>query len=98
MLICPLGLEQFDQKVSGKLAYPHLGWLEGSYGTNEGTQNKIQTTSKWNQIESEINPKKNKRNKTRENHRKGRHLAKKTNLINMGNKAKLTCFKTLPKM
>jgi hypothetical protein len=48
MLICPLGLEQFDQKVSGKLAYPHLGWLEGSYGTNEGTQNKIQTTSKWN--------------------------------------------------
>jgi hypothetical protein len=47
MLIHLSGLEQFDQKVSEKLVWPHPRWLKGSYETNEGMRNETQTTPKW---------------------------------------------------
>jgi hypothetical protein len=45
--ICPLGFEQFDQGASEKLTWPCPRWFEGSYETNENTQNEIQTYPKW---------------------------------------------------
>jgi hypothetical protein len=36
MLNHPLDFKQFGQGVNKKSNYPHPGWLEGSYETNEG--------------------------------------------------------------
>ncbi len=60
MLIRPLDLEQFGQGVGKKPTLLHFGWFKGSYETNEGTQNKLQTTPKLNYSEPKSNPKKQK--------------------------------------
>ncbi len=46
MLTQPLDLEQFNQGVNKKLVQFHPKWLEGSYETNKGTRNELQTTPK----------------------------------------------------
>jgi hypothetical protein len=75
MLIHLLGLEQFSQGVSKKFSQPCFRWLKRSYETNVGMQNMTQTAPKWNWTKSETNPK-NKRNRTKEKHKKGGTLAK----------------------
>jgi hypothetical protein len=46
MLTQPLDLEQFNQGVNKKLVQFHPRWLKGSYETNKGTRNELQTTPK----------------------------------------------------
>jgi hypothetical protein len=47
MLTRSSGLGQFNQRVNEKFVRLHPRLLEGSYETNEGMWNKIQTTPKW---------------------------------------------------
>jgi hypothetical protein len=88
MLIRPLGFEQFGHGVNKKHAWPCPRWLEGSYETNESMRNEI---LKYPQNGTRLNSKptlKNKRNRTRENHKKGGHLRKSNNRASLGNKAR----------
>jgi hypothetical protein len=45
MLIHPLGLQEFGQKVSENLAKLHFRWLKGFYEITKGTRNKLHETT-----------------------------------------------------
>jgi hypothetical protein len=62
MLIRPSSFEQFDQRVSEKIAWPHFRQFEGSYKTNESTWNKSQIAQNGVKLNPKPTPR-NKRNK-----------------------------------